>query len=318
VPGPDIRDVSPRRGRQEYQLTIIRAGFLEERYRLTLKPREALNMTSELALRPIAESIEVSAEANAVPTIHSPSSTLLPSERMEDLPLAQRTNLTDAIVASTPGMIRGHDDFVHIRGHEVALNPFINGVSFWENVHSVFSPGIGADFIESMNVMTGGFSAEYGNRFGGVLDVVTKSGFTMNNSGSITLGLGTALRHNAGIEFGGHTGRAAYYVNVVGFESGRFLSPPDPRSIHNTGRGARSFLQLDFNANPRNFLKEHFTQNLTLGWDAPFTGDVPRLTFQFNIENLSDNVYLISKESTFVQGQYSIPRLISGSIKFRF
>ena len=62
----------------------------------------------------------------------------------------------------------------------------------------------------------------------------------------------------------------------------------------------------------------HFTQNLTLGWDALFTGDVPRLTFQFNIENLSDNVYLISKESTFVQGQYSIPRLVSGSVKFRF
>ena len=63
---------------------------------------------------------------------------------------------------------------------------------------------------------------------------------------------------------------------------------------------------------------EHFTQNLTLGWDVLFTGDVPRLTFQFNIENLSDNVYLISKESTFVQGQYSIPRLVSGSIKLRF
>jgi len=144
---------------------------------------------------------------------------------------------------------------VHIRGHEVALNPFLNGVSFWENAHAVFSPGIGADFIESVNVMTGGFSAEYGNRFGGVLDVVTKSGFTMNHNGSVTLGVGTALRHNLGIEFGGHTGRAAYYLNVAGFESGRFLSPPDPRSIHNTGRGARSFLQLDFNASTTNFLK---------------------------------------------------------------
>ena len=239
----------------DYQLTISRDGFWEGRYRLTLRPREVLNITRELALRPVAETIEVSAEADSVPTVHSPSSTLLSSERMGNLPLTQRTNLTDAIVTSTPGMIRGHDDFVHIRGHEVALNPFINGVSFWENAHSVFSPGIGADFIESMNVMTGGFSAEYGNRFGGVLDIVTKSGFTMNNNGSITLGLGTALRHNAGIEFGGHTGRAAYYVNVAGFESGRFLSPPDPRSIHNTGRGARSFLQLDFNANTRNFLK---------------------------------------------------------------
>ena len=66
-------------------------------------------------------------------------------------------------------MIRGHDDFVHIRGHEVAMNPSINGVQFWENPHAVFSPGLGVDYIESMNVMTGGYAAEYGNRFGGTL-----------------------------------------------------------------------------------------------------------------------------------------------------
>ena len=63
---------------------------------------------------------------------------------------------------------------------------------------------------------------------------------------------------------------------------------------------------------------EHFTQNLTIGWDAIRSGDQPRLSLQFNLENLTDNVYLISKESTFVQGQYSIPRLFSGSVTIRF
>ena len=86
--------------------------------------------------------------------------------------------LSDAIVTLAPGMIRGHDDFVHIRGHEVALNPLINGVSFWENTHSVFSAGLSPDVIETANVMTGGFPAEYGNRFGGVIDIVTRSGTT--------------------------------------------------------------------------------------------------------------------------------------------
>jgi hypothetical protein len=103
--------------------------------------------------------------------------------------------------------------------------------------------------------MTGGFSAEYANRFGGILDVVTKSGFAMNNSGSVTLGVGTALRHNASLEYGFHTPRAAYYVNASGFESARFLSPPDPRSIHNTGRGGRSFLQMEVAATANDFLK---------------------------------------------------------------
>ena len=85
------------------------------------------------------------------------------------------------------------------RGNEIALNTFINGVSFWENPHSVFSAGLTPDIIQSANVLTGGFPAEYGNRFGGVIDIVTKSGFSMNNQGALTVGVGTALRHNASL-----------------------------------------------------------------------------------------------------------------------
>jgi outer membrane receptor protein involved in Fe transport len=234
-------------------LAVTLAGFQNERYRLSLKPREVQALELDLALRPVQESVQV--VANAIPSVFSPGSTHLTGERLAELPLTQRTNLPDAIVSAAPGMIRGHDDFVHIRGHEVALNPSINGVQFWENAHAVFSPGLGVDYIDSMNVMTGGYAAEYGNRFGGILDAVTKSGFTAKNRGSVTLGTGSAQRHNVGFEFGGHTDRTGYYVNLSGFMSDRFLSPPSARSIHNTGHGLRSFGQLDFRANDNDYFK---------------------------------------------------------------
>jgi hypothetical protein len=230
----------------EYVLTVRHGSFREARHRISLKPREVQTLTLALTLKPLEESVQVIADL--LPSVHSPGSTHLTQERLAALPLAQRTNLPDAIVSAAPGMIRGHDDFVHVRGHEVALNPFINGVQFWENAHTVFSPGLGVDYIESMNVMTGGYPAEYGNRFGGILDVVTKSGFTMRRRGSISLGAGTAGRHNAGFEVGGSTERVGYYLNLNGFMSERFLSPPSPRSIHNDGHGVRSFGQLDVRA----------------------------------------------------------------------
>ena len=49
--------------------------------------------------------------------------------------------------------------------------------------------------------------------------------------------------------------RTGYYLNLSGFTSDRFLSPPSPRSIHNTGRGLRSFGQLDFRANDSDYFK---------------------------------------------------------------
>jgi outer membrane receptor protein involved in Fe transport len=245
--------VFPRLVPGEYMLTVTLANFQDERYRLSLKPREVQTFQVTLALRPAQESVHVAAAA--IPSVFSPGSTHLTAERLAELPLTQRTNLPDAIVAAAPGMIRGHDDFVHIRGHEVALNPSINGVQFWENTHAVFSPGLGVDYIDSMNVMTGGYSAEYGNRFGGILDVVTKSGFTAKNRGSLTLGTGSAQRYNVGLEFGGYADRIGYYLNLSGFTSDRFLSPPSARSIHNTGRGVSSFWQLDFRATESDYFK---------------------------------------------------------------
>ena len=243
-----------------YVLSVFADGFSSRETRLIVAPRDARSVTLALELGRLTEKVDVQADRQ-LPSTHSPGSTLLTADRIDELPLAQRTSLPDAIVTAAPGMIRGHDDFVHIRGHEVALNPTINGVQFWENAHSVFSPGLGVDYIDSINVMTGGFSAEYGNRFGGILDVVTKSGFTMPNRGSISLGAGTAQRHNAGVEFGAQRDRFAYYLNVGGFTSDRFLSPPSPRSIHNSGHGVRTFGRLDVRGSDRT------------RFDVVFTGD---------------------------------------------
>ena len=231
----------------EYVLSATVDGFAPREVRIVVKPRDTQSVRLALEVNRVAASVDVVARTD-VSSTHSPSSTLLTAEQIAQMPTAQRTSLPDALVTAAPGVIRGHDDFVHIRGHEVAVNPSINGIQFWENAHAVFSPGLGVDYIDSVNVMTGGFSAEYGNRFGGVLDVVTKTGYTMRNRGSVAFGTGTAGRHNAGVELGGARPRAAYYLNVSGFGSNRFLSPPSPRSIHNTGRGVRSFGRLDWNA----------------------------------------------------------------------
>ena len=219
-------------------------GFAAADVRLVLKPREIRSLTLLLPLGRVEMNVQVRAEAT-LPSTHSPSSTILSAERIDALPLAQRVNLPDAIVTSAPGMIRGHDDFVHIRGHEVALNPLVNGVAFWENPHSVFSGGLSPDVIESANVMTGAFSAEYGNRFGGVVNIVTRSGLGMHNDGSVTINAGEAGRRSLSGDFGGRRGRFGYYGYGTGFNSNRFLSPPDPRAIHDDARGGHGFGQID-------------------------------------------------------------------------
>lgn len=228
-----------------YRLTASADAFAPREVRVRLEPREVRTVTLSLDLRRVAFEVDVAAEAPTVAGTHSPSSTVLGAARIDALPPDEGANLPEAIVAAAPGMIRGHDDFVHVRGEEVALNPMINGVSFWENPHPTFSAGLSPLVIDTANVMTGGFSAEYGNRFGGVIDIVTKSGLRMRNTGTATFSRGQAGRQTAAVEFGGRRPRFAYYLLGSIAESDRFLSPPAPGAIDDSGRGGHGFVQID-------------------------------------------------------------------------
>ena len=164
------------------------------------------------------------------------------------LPPARRTNLPDLVSALVPSAVASHDNFVHLRGNELSLNTSLNGVSFIDNPHQYFTPGLNPDVIQAFSVITGGFPAEYGNRFGGVIDAVTRSGFDGDRHGAVSLDLGTYLRHTASAQFGGHTQKFGYFLAASGFESQRFINPPQPVQVHDLGKGIRTFAQFDVRA----------------------------------------------------------------------
>jgi outer membrane receptor protein involved in Fe transport len=63
----------------------------------------------------------------------------------------------------------------------------------------------------------------------------------------------------------------------------------------------------------------HFTANISFGIDLLRSGTrKPRLSLQMDVENVSNNLYLVAQESEFAAGQYSIPRLVAVTAKARF
>ncbi|HEY3044975.1 MAG TPA: hypothetical protein VGJ39_13160, partial [Vicinamibacterales bacterium] len=63
----------------------------------------------------------------------------------------------------------------------------------------------------------------------------------------------------------------------------------------------------------------HFTANFSTGIDLWRDGNRrPKLALQVDLENVTDNRYLIAQEGEFSPRQFSIPRLVSVTVKFRF
>lgn len=243
-----------------YTVSVSADTFYPQQVTLTLGPRATQQLDFQLKpLATIREQVTVSTRPKLLDQTESATATNLDSKQIEMLPAARRTQLTDIIPSFVSSAVSGHDNLVHLRGNELSLNTFINGVSFYDNPHQLFTPGLSPDIIQSVNVVTGGFPAEFGNRFGGILDIVTRSGFDANGHGSATIGASTFLRNNISFDYGGHTPHFGYFFYGQGFESLRFLNTPEPTLLHDKGYGARSFAQFDYHLGANDSFKVALT-----------------------------------------------------------
>jgi hypothetical protein len=239
-----------------YTLTVSADKFYTEQLTFSLAPRAAQQVRLELApIAAVKEQVTVHAESKLVNEAESATAITLSVTQISALPTGRKIQLTDIVTPFVASAVSSHDNLVHLRGNELSLNNFINGVSFFDNPHQLFTPGLSPDIIQSVNVITGGFPAEFGNRFGGILDIVTKTGFDANNHGSLTIGAGDYLRDNISIDYGGHTERFGYFFYGQAFQSDRFLNTPVPERFHDRGRGSRLFAQFDYRPGANDFLK---------------------------------------------------------------
>jgi outer membrane receptor protein involved in Fe transport len=230
----------------EYLLAVESSGYLTAEQRLEVKPRQPLALTVELAARPqTSTEIEVK---TAPPEVDAQASTsrFLTHQELERMPAPQTRDVQALAESVAPGAVLSHDNFVHVRGNELSLHEFINGVSFLDNAHQHFTPGLSPQIFEAVNVMTGGFPAEFGNRFGGILDITTRSGRSLRGHGSASLRGGTVANHDGAVEYGGGTERWGYYFFGGAFSSDRFLNPPEAIERHDFGYGVRGAAQVDY------------------------------------------------------------------------
>ena len=94
----------------------------------------------------------------------------------EDLDIAVIENISD-IVTQQSGVVKS-DNAIHIRGGRSYENAFLlDGVSVQDPLAGTgFGLQLSANAIEEVEVITGGFNAEYGQATSGVVNVKTREG----------------------------------------------------------------------------------------------------------------------------------------------
>jgi hypothetical protein len=162
-----------------YQIRATLSGFrsVEKSATVSLDATTTVDLTLQLSTE---EQVLVSGEAPPIDLTSTTGGTNYTSEVVTRLPAAR--NYAD-IVRSNPGVSTDRGD---TEGRSLALTVYgatsaenqwiIDGVNTTSVFKGVQGKAINNEFVQEVEVKTGGYQAEYGRALGGVINVITKSG----------------------------------------------------------------------------------------------------------------------------------------------
>ena len=238
----------------QYTIRIRHDGFHDAERNLTVATDSAPLLHFPLAVATLAQRVEVNESASAVdPTSSSSSSTLTRSD-LSAMPGATRTNSLDSFTNITPGATMVHDQ-LHIRGgHQVSW--LVDGVPV---PNTNIASNLGAQFdpkdIDVIEIQRGGYSAEYGDRTFGVINVIPRSGLERDREMEIAATYGSYHSTDSQISLGDHTNRFAYYASLSASRTDAGLMTPEPGVLHDNTIAGGGFTSLIFNATPNDQLR---------------------------------------------------------------
>ena len=238
----------------EYRIAIEATGFSPAEANLTVVSGSAPVLHFPMRLETMKESVTVTEAPGTVATETTAAATLVSRLQIAHTPGASQTNSLTMITDFLPGAYVVHDQ-LHVRGgHQVTWQ--VDGVDVPNtNIASNVGPQFDPKDVDYLEMSTGGYSAEFGNRTYGVFNVVPRTGFEYNNQAELVTSYGSFNQTNDQLNFGSHTERFAYYGSLNGNRSDLGLMTPTSAVLHDMQSGLGGFGDLIFNATPDDQLR---------------------------------------------------------------
>ncbi|HKP46056.1 MAG TPA: carboxypeptidase regulatory-like domain-containing protein, partial [Pyrinomonadaceae bacterium] len=165
----------------------------------------------------------------------------------------------ESMVASTPGFVTDDNGRMHPRGSESQVQYVVDGIPVTDNMSAIFSSSLDARTLRTVEVLTGGIPAEFGDKLAGVINVNTRSGLEGPTQGGLSFSGGSFSTGEVAADFSTHTKRFGFLTNLSATTSQRYLDPPTLDNFHNFGRTGKGFFRLDYQVDANNTLRGVFT-----------------------------------------------------------
>lgn len=159
----------------EYTLEVTVEGFKSSSKTIAIRAGETLVENVKLELADITASVTVASTGPSGETTETPSANTLKQNTLRTLPLPNE-QLLDALPL-VPGVVRGPDGEIDMNGARASQSSMtVNSANVTDPVTGQFAFNLPIEAVESVQVLTNPYAAEYGKFTGGVTAVATRSG----------------------------------------------------------------------------------------------------------------------------------------------
>jgi hypothetical protein len=171
----------------------------------------------------------------------SGSDVVLNSTALTQLPY---NNSFSEMEIQLPGAVRGANGVVHINGDHGVINYQIDGVPLPQELNRDIGGEINLNDLSFVDVIEGAYPAQYGLRFGSVLNMATRAGTgPAGFDGYATFGSYTAMQSLVGYH-APVSGGGGFDIALSGLQTTRGLDPPNFSSPHNNAASVGQFFRL--------------------------------------------------------------------------
>src|SRR5215213_8054755 len=159
-----------------YKVRAEANGFQPDEESIDLETTIPLNLELSLSLEQTTAAVTITTGTAMLEPDRTSSDTDINQTILERPLGAAPSRAIESIVASTPGFVTDDNGRMHPRGSESQVQYVIDGVSVTDNMSAIFSTSLDARTLRTVEVLTGGIPAEFGDKLGGVINVNTRSG----------------------------------------------------------------------------------------------------------------------------------------------
>jgi len=243
-----------------YKVRVESPGFQTLEQSIDLESTIPANLDLSLSLEGATAAVTVTGDNSAVLEQDRTSSDTDLNQTLLERPVgATPSRAIESMVASAPGFVTDDNGRMHPRGSESQVQYVVDGIPVTDNMSAIFSTSLDARTLRTVEVLTGGIPAEFGDKLAGVINVNTRSGLEGPTQGGVSLSGGSFSTGEISADFATHTRRFGFLTNLSTSTSQRFLDPPTLDNFHNFGRTGKGFFRLDYQFDQNNSLRGVFT-----------------------------------------------------------